>query len=128
MQRPAHDQKIVIGMVAVLVLGGWIVWHYTPRNRNQRKALAGALSLARKAQDYGQDPAYYDELATAAHGRVYPFIYDWRGRKRRGGRYRSYVEHLLKNMIKQAKQDGRTDVADDLKEFLNSMVFPRGRA
>ncbi|MCH8967866.1 MAG: hypothetical protein IIA66_01965 [Planctomycetes bacterium] len=52
MQRPAHDQKIVVGMVAVLVLGGWIVWHYTPRNRNQRKALPGALSLARKAQDY----------------------------------------------------------------------------
>ncbi len=127
MRRPAHDQKIVVGMVAVLVLGGWIVWHYTPRNRNQRKSLPGALSLAREAQDYDQDPAYYDALATAAHERVYPFIYDWRGRKRRGGRYRSYVEHLLKNMIKQAKQDGRTDVADDLKEFLNSMVFPRGK-
>ncbi len=128
MWRPIHDQKFVVGLVAVLVLGSWLVAHYAPGNRNKQKALARALSLARKAQDYGQDPAYYDELATAAHEHVYPFIYDWRGRKRRSRRYRSYAEHLLKKMIKLAEEDVRTDVADDLKRFLSSMRFPRGKA
>ena len=128
MWRPMHDQKFVVGLVIVLVLGSWFVAQYAPGQRNKQKALAGALSLARQAQNYGQDPAYYDELATAAHERVYFFIYDRRGHKRRSRRYRSYVEHLLKNMIKQAKEDGRTDVADDLKEFLSSKRFPRGKA
>ncbi len=128
MWRPVHDQKFVVGFVAALLLCSWLVGHYTPGYRHKHKTLAGALSLIRKAQNYGQDSAYYAELATAAHERVYPFIYNSRGQKRRSRLYRSYVEYLLKNMIKQAKEDARTDVADDLKEFLSSMRFPRGKA
>ena len=128
MWRPLHDQKFVVGLVAVLVLGSWLVAQYTPGNRHKQKALAGALSLARKSPGYGGDPAYYDKLATAAHERVYPFIYDRRGHKRRSGRYRSYVEHLLKKMIKLAEEDARKGVTEDLKGLLGSMRFPRGKA
>lgn len=134
------NRKRVIAVVVIICLGCWWGVRYTPGYKHYQKVLAGALSLVQKADGYDKDPSYYDALAKKAHRHVYRSLFDRFGRQREHNRRvilrRPYTWKLLKSMIRQAKRDRRTEVANALqvvfderyqgKRFPN--VFPQSGA
>ena len=126
-----HNRKKVI-VVVIICLGGWWGVRYTPGYKHRERVLAGALSLVRQAEGYDKDPSYYDALVKDAHRRSYRRRFDWFGRPRKYTRKvirkRPYTFNLLESMIRQAKRDGRDEVADALQavfdEKYQGRLFP----
>lgn len=117
-------RNLVLAMIVVLGLGGWLVMKFGPRNKVYQAKLASSLLLVSKAPGYNKDPAYHQELVKSAHKSAFEAVFDWRGQRRQGGLWRSYTRILLKRMIKQAEEDGRSAVAQDLTAMLRKMYFP----